>query len=389
MFTDQSINLTILRERAHNLRWATVPEGVIPLTAADPDFPVAIPIQEAVVKYARDGYFSYGPNEGTAAFRESICRYYAEKRDVQYDPRCTMAVDSAASGIHLVCKTLLNKGDEAIILDPVDFLFKYSIESVQAVAIPFPTPPSSQTIDFSGLEYLITPKTKLICLCNPLNPTGKVFTKKELYQLALIAEKYNLYILSDEIWSDIVFEPHAFTTVASLDKAIFDRTITVTGFSKSYGLAALRVGALLMPNIDLYAKIFAASMHNSTIRGCNVVGQIAATAAMNECDNWLNSFVKHLQAMRDLSIERINSIKGLSCLAPEGCYVAWINIKQTGMSSYAMQNLLLEKAKVAVVPGLNQWFGAGAEGYIRISFATSAGILNEAFDRIQSTLLLI
>lgn len=389
MFTDQSINLTILRERAHNLRWATVPEGVIPLTAADPDFPVAFPIQEAIVKYAREGYFSYGPNEGTAAFREAICRYYSEKRGVQYDPRCTMAVDSAASGIHLVCKTLLNKGDEAIIFDPVDFLFKHSIESVQAVAIPFQTPPSNQTIDFSGLEYLITPKTKLICLCNPLNPTGKVFTQKELYQLALIAEKYNLIILSDEIWSDIIFEPHAYTALASLDKAIFDRTITVTGFSKSYGLAALRVGALLIPNIELYARIFAASMHHSTIRGCNVVGQIAATTALNECGAWLNNFVNHLQAMRDLSVERINSIKGISCLAPEGCYVAWINITETGMNSADLQQLLLEKAKVAVVPGLNQWFGAGAEGYIRISFATSETILNEAFNRIHSTLSLI
>jgi aspartate/methionine/tyrosine aminotransferase len=386
MFTNQSINLDLLRERAHNLRWATVPEGVIPLTAADPDFPVAAPIQEAVIKYARDGYFSYGPNEGLATFRESLSRFFEEKRNVSYDPRCILAVDSAASGIHLVCKTILAKGDEAIIFDPVDFLFKYSIESVQAVAIPFSTPPSQTPIDFSELEHLITPKTKLICLCNPLNPTGKVFTKKELYQLALIAEKYNLIILSDEIWSDIVFNPHEFTSIASLDKAVFNRTITVTGFSKSYGLASMRVGALLMPNIELYARIFAASMHSSTIRGCNVVGQIAATAAFNECGEWLAQFVAHLQMMRDLSIERIIQIPGFSCQKPEGCYVAWIDIRNTGMSSAKVQTLLLTEARVAVVPGLNEWFGSGAEGHIRISFATSAEILHEAFDRIKNTL---
>ena len=386
MFTHQSINLNLLRERAHNLRWATVQEGVIPLTAADPDFPVAEPIREAVAKYARDGYFSYGPNEGLGSFRESLSKFFIEKRGVNYDPRCILAVDSAASGIHLVCKTLLSKGDEAIIFDPVDFLFKHSIETVQAVAIPFQTPPSAAPIDFSELEYLITPKTKLICLCNPLNPTGKVFTKKELYQLALIAEKYNLTILSDEIWSDIVFSPHEFTSIASLDQSIFNRTITVTGFSKSYGLASVRVGALLIPNIDLYARIFAASMHSSTIRGCNVVGQIAATTALNECSAWLADFVAHLQNMRDLSIERIHQIPGFSCQSPQGCYVAWIDIKKTGMCSAKLQTLLLNDARVAVVPGLNEWFGTGAEGYVRISFATSAEILNEAFNRIQHTI---
>jgi aminotransferase len=386
MFTNQSINLNLLRERAHNLRWATVPEGVIPLTAADPDFPVAEPIQEAVVKYAKDGYFSYGPNEGLSSFRESLSKHYQEKRGVHYNPRCILAVDSAASGIHLVCKTLLHKGDEAIIFDPVDFLFKYSIESVQAVAIPFQTPPSSASIDFSGLEHLITPKTKLICLCNPLNPTGKVFTKKELYTLALIAEKYNLIILSDEIWSDIIFKPHTYTAISSLDEAIFRRTIIVTGFSKSYGLASLRVGALLMPNIDLYAQIYSMSMHNSTIRGCNVVGQVAAAAAMNECGGWLQNFVDHLQEMRDKTVGAINQIKGFSCRPPEGCYVAWIDIRETGMSSAAMQTLLLQESRVAVVPGLQEWFGSGAEGYIRISFATSSEILDEAFTRIQHTI---
>jgi len=386
MFVNQSVNLDILRARAHNLRWATVTEDVIPLTAADPDFPVAEPIREALISYVRDGYFSYGPNEGLISFRESLAKRYFEKRGVDYDPSCILAVDSAAAGIHLICKTFLAKGDEAIIFDPVDYLFKYSIESVHAVAIPFATPQSQHQIDFSGLEKLISPKTKMICLCNPLNPTGKVFTKKELRQLAVIAEKYNLIILSDEIWSDIVFKPHTYTSIASIDEAIQNRTIIVTGFSKSYGLASLRVGAVMAPSVELYKQIFRASLHSSTISGCNVPGQIAATAAMESCDQWLAAFVGHLQEMRDKTVEKLNLIPGMRCLAPEGCYVAWVDIQNSGLSSSEMQAFLLEKARVSVVPGLNQWFGAGAEGYIRISFATSSEILNKALDRIHSTI---
>lgn len=386
MFTNQSVNLDVLRARAHNLRWASVAEDVIPLTAADPDFPVAEPIREALIQYTKDGYFSYGPTEGLSSFRESLAKRYFEKRGVDYDPSCVLAVDSAAAGIHLVCKTFLNKGDEAIIFDPVDFLFKYSIESVQAVAIPFTTPQSNNPIDFSSLEMLISHRTKLICLCNPLNPTGKVFTKKELRQLAFIAEKYNLIILSDEIWSDIVFKPHTYTSIASIDEAIKNRTIIVTGFSKSYGLASLRVGAIMAPNVDLYKKIFNSSLHSSTISGCNVPGQIAATAAMDSCDQWLAAFVGHLQVMRDTTVEKLNQIPGLECISPEGCYVAWVDIRGTGFNSAEMQALLMTRAKVAVVPGLSQWFGVGAEGYIRISFATSSEILKKALDRIHSTL---
>lgn len=389
MFANQSVNLDLLRERAFNLRWATVPQEVIPLTAADPDFPVAEPIREALISYAKDGYFSYGPSEGLSSFRESLSRRYQEKRGVDYDPSYILAVDSAASGIRLVCKAFLSKGDEAIIFDPVDFLFKYSIESVQAVAVPFSTPPSNDQIDFNQLEQLITPKTKMICLCNPLNPTGKVFSKKELRQLALIAEKHDLIILSDEIWSDIVFKPFQFTSIASLDEAIKNRTITVTGFSKSYGLASLRVGAVMAPNIELYKKIYNSSLHSSTITGCNVPGQIAATAAMDSCDQWLEAFIGHLQDMRDNCVQKLNAIPGVTCLAPQGCYVAWADIRNTGYSSSEMQAVLMDKARVAVVPGLNQWFGAGAEGYIRISFATSSEILNNALDRIHSTLVSI
>lgn len=386
LFHNANINLPLLRQNAFNLRWAEVETGVIPLTAADPDFRVAQPITDAIQDYTKKGYFNYGPTKGLPQLKSSLAIYFNEKRSVQIHSENILPVDSAAFGIYLTCKTILSPGDEAIIFDPVDFLFRYSIEQVGGKAVPFSIPPNCTNIDFDCLENLITPKTKLICICNPLNPTGKVFTKNELMSFATIAIKHNLIIISDEIWSDIVFSPFNFTSIASLNEDISKRTITVTGFSKSYGLAGLRIGALLTANDDLFNKIYNSSLHQSTIHGVNVISQVAATAALEECESWLKEFVAHLHEMRNLCINRINEINGFSCVAPEGCYVAFIDIKNTQLTSQDMHSFLLKNAKVAVVPGLQEWFGKNADGYIRISFATSKEILNEAFDRIQQSI---
>ena len=386
MFDPINIDKTTLLERAYNLRWAEVADGIIPLTAADPDFPCAPEIAEAIHQYTSKRYFSYGPPDGLPVFKESMAAFLAQKRNLQISPANILPVDSAAFGIYLTCKALLQPGDEAIIFDPVDFLFRYSIETVGANAITFAIPPGNAYVDFSLMELLITKKTKLICLCNPLNPTGKVFTKTELIQLASVADKHGLIILSDEIWSDIVFSPATYTTIASLGDTVKNLTVIVTGFSKSYGLAGLRIGAVMANDQCIFEKLRTASLHQSTVHGCNTIGQVAAATAMNECSEWLGQFLLHLQNMRDIAVQSFNRIPGFSCHIPDGCYVALADIRATGKTSKEIHALLLSDAKVAVVPGLQQWFGAGAEGYIRISFATTEAILNEAFYRIQKTI---
>ena len=386
LFDPLHINKAILAERAHNLRWAELPGDVIPLTAADPDFPTAPVIGEAIARFSRDHYFSYGASQGQLAFREAMAAFMQQKRNVSVGVDGILPVDSAAFGIYLTCKTLLRPGDEAIVFDPVDFLFAYSVEAVGGTAVRFPIPTGANNIDFSAMESLITHRTRLICLCNPLNPTGKVFTKEELHSLAVFAAKHNLYILSDEIWSDIVFAPNTFTSIASLDKDIADRTITVTGFSKSYGLAGLRLGVVMATDPELLKRLYLNSLHSTTIHGVNILSQVAGTAALTQAQDWLAGFLQHLQRMRDLSVERINGIPGLSCSSPEGCYVVLADVRQTGLSAAELQARLLKEAKVAVVPGLERWFGPGAAGTIRISFATTESLLNEAFDRIQKNL---
>jgi aminotransferase len=386
VFQSKHLELSILRRQSYNLRWAEQPADVIPLTAADLDLPVAEPIVRAIQDAASKQCFNYGPATGLPSFKQALSNYYFNRRQLSLHHDMFLPVDSAAYGIFLTCKTLLKPGDEAIIFDPVDFLFRHSIESVGAKAVPFSTPAEQGTIDFQMLKPLINARTKLICLCNPLNPTGKVFTRKELMQLAEIAKQYQLYILSDEVWSDIVFEPHVFTSIASLDDEIAQQTITVTGFSKSFGLAGLRVGAVFTANKKLFEKILENSGHLSTVHGVNILAQVAATAALNECSDWQQKFLQHLQQQRDYTVSKLNEIPGVQCLSPQGCFVAFADIRETGLSSERMHQYLLQRARVAVVPGLKEWFGVGAEGYIRISFATSTEILSEAISRIQQSI---
>jgi aspartate/methionine/tyrosine aminotransferase len=386
-FTSQDIRFDLLRERAYNLRWASVPEGVIPLTAADPDFPSAQPISDAIRRYAEDRYHSYAPAEGLDTFREAVVSYYARRKKHICRPENVLAVNSAAHGIDIVCQAFLKPGDEAIVFNPVDFLFKYNIESNGATPVSLPVSADpSEGLDYSMMESLVNQRTKMLCLCNPLNPTGKVFTREELMKLGKWAKDRNLIVLSDEIWSDIIFSPNIYTSIASLPEENLPETYIVTGFSKSYGLASLRVGAIIAPHEAGFSRIFSASNHASTVHGCSALSQVAATSAMNECDAWLDAFVDHLQQARDLCVSRIEALPGWQVHAPQGCYVIFPSIHATGHTSQEMQEILMTKAKVAIVPGLEKWFGSRAEGHIRISFATSLDILNESFDRIQTTL---
>jgi aspartate/methionine/tyrosine aminotransferase len=165
--------------------------------------------------------------------------------------------------------------------------------------------------------------------------------------------------------------------------------VTVTGFSKSYGLAGLRIGAVMASNDIHYKKLLDASLHQSTIHGANLISQIAATTALNKCDYWLKDFLAHLTAMRNLCVNELNSMPGFTCVSPEGCYVAFANISATNVSSKQMHQMLLDRAKVAIVPGLKEWFGDGATGYIRMSFATSEEILKDALARIKNVIQLL
>ena len=215
-FTNNQVKLDVLKQRAYNMRWAEVEEGVIPLTAADPDFPAPKAIDDALISYIQGGYFSYTPKRGFPEFKESLVRALKERKNEEIDPELVLPIDSAARGMHVIAQTILKPGDEALVFDPVDFLFKTSMEAAGAKVNLFPmTFREDGTIVFSHIEEYITPKTKMLGLCNPHNPLGKVYPKEDLEYLLDLSEKYGFYIMNDEIWSDIVYSDAKFTSICS------------------------------------------------------------------------------------------------------------------------------------------------------------------------------
>ncbi|MFN7097560.1 MAG: aminotransferase class I/II-fold pyridoxal phosphate-dependent enzyme, partial [Gammaproteobacteria bacterium] len=264
-------------------------------------------------------------------------------------------------------------------------LFKLSVEHAGATPVCCPINVKTGTIDFDLMASLITPKTKMIWLCNPHNPLGKVFTREELQTIGQLALKHNLWIVSDEIWSNIIYSPARHISIASLDPDIANKTLTLYGFSKDFGLAGLSVGYIISPTKEVKQNIIQHSGCTKTVYGVSVLAQVAAEAALRYGWDWHTEFITHLYKMRNYAVERLNKIPRISSNCPEATYLLLINIESLNMTSQEVCDYLL-KAQVAVVPCTPQFFGEGSKGHIRISYATSHEILKEALDRIEQAL---
>ncbi|MGH0053499.1 MAG: pyridoxal phosphate-dependent aminotransferase [Sphaerochaetaceae bacterium] len=384
LFSDEAVNLAALKRKAYNFRWAEVEEGVIPLTAADPDFPVAPEIVQALTDYVKDGYFSYTPHTGMPEFKQSIARYLNQKKQEQVEPELVLPIDSAARGMYIIAKTVLKPGDEVIIFDPVDYLFRESTLAAKAQPVLFPAVVTDdERLDLSKLESYITEKTRMICLCNPHNPLGLVYSKEDLVFLLELANKYDLWIMNDEIWSDIVYKERPFVSILSFGKEMNKKTLSVFGFSKSFGIAGLRAGCLYAQDEAIFKDLLEMAEVHTTAGGITSLSQIAGMTCLDSCGYWVDAFLEHLGTNRDYAYHRINAMPKMSCRRPQATYLMFIDIRQTGLDSETFVTRLREEAKLAVVPGTPRFFGPGAEGYVRMCIATSKGILEEGLNRLQ------
>jgi aspartate/methionine/tyrosine aminotransferase len=380
-FTSSSINFEALKKKAYNGRWATIPNDVIPLTAADPDFPIAPEIILGINDYLKDGYLSYGPFSGLDEFKVSVSKHFNLRKSGTIFPADVLAVNSAAQGMYLVAKYLLTIGDEAIILDPVDFLFKKTVEVCGATIKLCKIDSETAAIDFDYLESLITKKTKLISICNPHNPLGKVYDKATLKRVSDIAEKHNIWVMSDEIWSDIIYDNKEFCTYSSVSEYASKKSFTVYGFSKTFGLAGLRIGAVVCKNPEVMENFIEKSNFNSTIEGVSTLSQVAASVALEKAWYWVEDFKNHLDKNRKLATSIINDSSVLHTNCPDATFVIFPKILN-GLDSEAFAKTALEKGKVAIVPGSDRWFGPGAKGHVRVCFSTSSEILEEGLNRV-------
>jgi aspartate/methionine/tyrosine aminotransferase len=288
----------------------------------------------------------------------------------------------------VIARASLKSGDEVLMPDPVDFLLQHSVELAGAIAIRVPVTPTTTAQEFiAGMASRLTPRTRMLWLCNPHNPLGVVYPREWLCQVGEWAVDKGLRIVSDEIWSDIVYSPHRHVSLAAISPEIARKTVTVYGFSKNFALAGLRVGCVICTNPAWLQEIVAASDAASTVYGVSVLSQVAVIAALTHGHSWLNEFIGYLQRQRDFVMERLSRWPGVTVHPPEGTYVAFPCIKKLDDDAERFCAVLHGQARVALVPGASRWFGPGATGHVRICFATSRAILQEAFDRMEPVVM--
>lgn len=382
LFANNQVKLDILRKRAFNYRWAAHDIDVIPLTAADPDFQVAKPIVNAIQDYTSSGYFSYGNSKGDQAFKHAIANWFKRNKNADIHPELILPVNSAAYGLFVCAKTILKENENAIIPNPVDFLFRKSIEYAGAHVKTCGLNKETAEFDLDELRKLIDPQTRALFICNPNNPLGKIISAEHLNALIQLAEEHNLWIVSDEIWSDIYYE-NPFTSIVNNSLTSYNQILIVSGLSKNFALAGHRIGYIITPNEETFDAIYEASGHATTAFGISVLSQVAGTAALTLCDDWLNDFQAHLSKMRKLTLAFIDETSFLENNHPDATYLAFPRLINTKKTSEEVVAKILKKGQVALVPGGTNWFESESNGHIRICYSTSEEILNEAFNRIR------
>ena len=385
-FTNENIKFDVLRQRAYNMRWAEQDADVIPLTAADHDFPCAPEVVQALQDYIKEGYFTYTPHRGFPSFKQAIAKAMKERKNEDVNPDFVLPIDSAARGMKVIADAVLQPGDEVIVFDPVDFLFRTSMESAGAKVILFPTNLQSDCVSLEGLEDYITPKTKMLGFCNPHNPMGMLYKKEDLDYLLRLSEKYGFYIMNDEIWSDMIYPECEFTSLLHFGAERNARTLTVYGFSKTFGLAGLRIGCVYTMNQEMYDRVVKASLVDTTIGGIDALSQIAGEAALKYGVPRVDAFRAQIAENRDYALARIEKMPGIKCHKPQATFVLFPDITGTGWDPVDLIDVLKEKYRVALVPGGARFFGPGSEGHIRICLSTSREVLEEGLNRLEACL---
>lgn len=356
-------------------------ENVISLSIGEPDFKTPWHIRDAGIKSLEKGKTWYTPNRGFAELREEISNYFDRRFNVKYSPTEQVLVTVGGSeAIDLAFRTLISKGDEVIIPEP-SFVC-YEPLAVMAEGTPVIINTKSEDhfrLKPDDLKAAITPKSKLLVLPFPNNPTGAIMTKEDLEEIAQIVVENDLFVLSDEIYSELTYGGNSHTSIASIDK-MYERTVVINGFSKSYAMTGWRLGYALgpAPIIDQMTKL-----HQYGIMSAPTTAQYAAIEALKNGDRDIQKMRDEYDMRRRLVVDSFNSM-GLSCFEPLGAFYVFPCIKSTGLTSEEFCTQLIMKKQVAVIPGTA--FGACGEGFVRVSYSYSLKHLKIALERIREFL---
>lgn len=362
---------------------------IFDFSLGEPDFPTPAHICQAATKAMQDGHTHYTPAAGIAELRGAISRWYQQTHGLAVSPEQVIVSNGAKHSLHNALATLVGPGDEVII--PTPYWVSYS-DLVQMTGADYQLVPTTESSGFkmtpNQLRQAVTPRSKLVMLNSPSNPTGCVYTPSELEALADVILEANLGVISDEIYEQLVYGQARSSCFATLRPGLPERTITISGVSKSYAMTGWRMGWALGP---LHAVQAMANVQSQETSNPSSISQYAALAALQGDQSCVETMREEFEARRDLVVRRLNELPGVRCPKPDGAFYAFFNItahfgrtlagmKITDSTTFCLA--ALEKAHVNLVQGS----AFGAEGYVRLSFATSRDTLNAGLDRLAEFL---
>jgi aminotransferase len=352
-------------------------DDVISLGIGEPDFATPWHIREAAIFALERGRTGYTSNLGLPRLRRTISDYVSKHFHVRYEPLTEVLVSVGVSeAIDLALRALLNPGDEVVYHEPCYVSYGPSITMARGVAVPVTTRAedgfSLRAVD---LEKAITPKTRVVLLNFPTNPTGATMEAAELEKIAAICIRHNLVVMSDEIYSELTYDGPDHVSIASFP-GMKERTVFLHGLSKAFAMTGWRIGFACAP-VELIEAMM--KIHQYSILCASIMGQDAAIEALERGQDSVARMKREYEMRRNFVVSSLNEC-GLECRSPKGAFYAFPKITSTGLSSREFSMRLLHEKKVAVVPGTA--FGAGGEGHVRCSFATALPQIKIAMQRI-------
>ena len=352
-------------------------EGVISLGVGEPDFVTPWHICEAAINSLEKGYTMYTSNSGMPELRQELSRHLKEAYELDYDINSELLITVGVSeGLDLAMRAILNPGDEVIMPDPHYVAYDSSVILAGGKPVKVPTYQENNfEISAADIESRITPKTKAILIGYPSNPTGAVMPRNKLAQIAEVAQRNRLVVISDEIYAKLVYGVKH-TCFAALPE-MKEHTILLGGFSKAYAMTGWRVGYAAASKEIVTAMT---RIHQYTMMCAPTMGQVAAIEALKSGEDSVSKMLEDYNKRRLVIVNGLRDI-GLTCFEPRGAFYAFPSIQGTGMNSEEFAEGLLTEEKVAVVPG--SAFGQYGEGYVRCCYATSLADIKEALTRMK------
>lgn len=356
-------------------------EHVISLSIGEPDFKTPWHVREAGIESLERGDTRYTSNKGLAALREEICKYFLRRFGLTYSSETeTIVTVGGSEAIDLCLRALVSQGDEVLIPQPSFVCYEPLTQVTGATPVIIQTKSENEfRLTAEELESHITPRSKLLILPYPNNPTGAIMGRKDLEAIAKVVERHNLFVLSDEIYAELTYGDQRHVSFAEID-GMQQRTLIVSGFSKSYSMTGWRLGYALGPQpiVDALTKL-----HQYAIMSAPTTAQFAAIEALKNGDEDIESMRSEYNMRRRFVVGKFREM-GLSCFEPNGAFYVFPCIKCTGLSSEEFCIRLLKSKNVAVVPGTA--FGDSGEGFIRVSYSFSIKHIDEAMKRIKEFL---